>query len=120
MHPRPLLSTYKISLFCSSMHPATKLLPTITNKTSKGESKDEEEADNASSDTSSDIEEAGETLRRSSRPSRKKPDHIQWWNPQTKQYEGGGAKIDVVTAAKSKSRSDNKPPTDLHNNLRHI
>jgi hypothetical protein len=89
-----------------------QLISDIVDKTSKGESKDEEEADNASGDTSSDIEEAEETLRRSSGRSRQKPDHIQWWNPQTKQYEGGGAKIDVVTAAKSKSRSNNRPSTD--------
>jgi hypothetical protein len=90
-----------------------QLVSDIVDKTSKGESKDEEEADNTSGGTSSDTEEAEETPRRSSRPSRKKPDHIQWWNPQTKQYEGGGAKIDVVTAAKSKSRSNNRPYTDL-------
>ena len=65
-----------------------QLISDIVDKTSKGESKDEEEADNASGDTSSDIEEAEETLRRSSGRSRQKPDHIQWWNPQTKQYEG--------------------------------
>ena len=37
-----------------------QLISDIVDKTSKGESKDEEEADNASSDTSSDIEEAEE------------------------------------------------------------
>jgi hypothetical protein len=88
-----------------------QLVNDIVNKTSKGESKDEDGADIALGDTSSDTEEADEAPRRSSRTSRKKPERIQWWNPQTKQYEGGGAKIDVVNAAKSKSsRTINHPP----------
>jgi hypothetical protein len=37
------------------MHPATKLLPTTTNKTSKGESKDAEDGENTSGGTSSDV-----------------------------------------------------------------
>ena len=89
-----------------------QLISDVVDKTSKGESKDEEE-EAASSDSSNDTDEAAEPVRRSSRPSRRKPDRIQKWNPQTKQYEGGGVKIEVVTAAKSKSRSDNKPSTDL-------
>jgi hypothetical protein len=72
-----------------------QLISDVVDKTSKGESKDEEEEeDSASSDSSNDTEEAEETPRRSSRPSRRKPDRIQRWNPQTRQYEGGGAKID--------------------------
>jgi hypothetical protein len=76
-------------------------------------SKNAGDTDNASSDTSSDTEKADEAPRRSSRPNRKQPERIQWWNPQTNQYEGGGTKIDVVTAAKSKSSSNNRPSTDL-------
>jgi hypothetical protein len=79
-----------------------QLVSHMADKTGMGESKDADDRGNTSGDTSSDTEEADETPRRSSRPIRKKPERIQWWNPQTKQYEGGGAKTDVVTAAKSK------------------
>jgi hypothetical protein len=69
----------------------------------------------ADAESESSDEEVQAEPRRSSREQRSKTDRMKWWNPDTKQYEGKGAKFDAhsVMGARSKTRRKQLPRASI-------
>jgi hypothetical protein len=87
-----------------------QLVGELVAKGKLGESTPMVDADSDSSD-----EEVQAEPRRSSREQRSKTDRMKWWKPDTKQYEGGGAKLDAhsVMGARSKTKRRQLPRASI-------
>jgi hypothetical protein len=74
-----------------------------------------ENAPMVDAESDSSEEEAQVEPRRSSCEQRSKTDRMKWWNPDTKQYEGGGAKLDAhsVMGARSKTKRKQLPHASI-------
>jgi site-specific DNA-cytosine methylase len=89
-----------------------QLVSELVSKDKLAENQPMSDAESVSSD-----EEQEPEPRRSSREQRSKSDRMKWWNPDTKQYEGGGAKLDAhsVMGARSKAKKQKLPRSSAKN-----